>query len=546
MKMLRRTMFSLPLIAAALPAASTDVAPPASDRGIPRAEDWVATPGERAILELSAAELARRIAARELSSVQVVRAFVGQIVRHNRAVNAIVLLDLDAALARARAADEALARGEVWGPLHGVPVTVKDTFATRGLRTTAGDPELADHVPQEDAVAVTLLRRAGAIVLAKTNPATLAMDMQTTNAIFGTTNNPWDPAMTVAGSSGGCAAAVATHMSPLSFGSDLAGSIRLPAAYAGIWGLRPTRGVVSFRGHVPPKPGEVDGIRTMAVMGPLARRVEDLELALSVLAQRSPEDATVAPLRARTSPPTSVAGLRFAYMDELGGVPVSREVAEALQRVVAALRAAGASVEKAQPTDFSYERTWETWGALVAMQGGYERSNLARRVGRLFAGHAVADIPHQRRILDPISVEGYMRALTEQATQTDALERFLAGYDGWIVPVASVPPFPHHAPSRTFGIFNVYDEPLRVDDQAVPYYVATQAYATLFSVTEGPVIAVPAGRTAQGLPIGLQLVGRRYDDWRLLGVARAMEPVLGGLGPRRWAPEFAARAAAPR
>lgn len=513
------------------PSASTLAASSSPARGIPRPDGRVASDTEREILSLSATALARGIAQRRWSAVAVVQAFAGQIVRGNDACNAIVQLDLDAALERARQADAALARGESWGPLHGVPFTVKDTFATRGLRTTAGDPALLNHVPSEDAVAVAMLKQAGGILLAKTNAATLAMDMQTTNAIFGTTGNPWNPAMTVGGSSGGCAAAVATHMSPLSIGSDLAGSIRLPAAHAGVWGLRPTRGVVSFRGHIPPKPDEVDGIRTMAVIGPLANRVEDLELALSVLAQPTLDDASLAPLRPRTEPPASVAGLRLAYIDELGGIPVAREVREALQRTVDALRAAGAQVERAEPADLSLTRTWETWGALVAMQGGYERSNLARRIGRWFARRSVAAIAHQRRILDPISVEGYMRALTEQATQTRALERFLAAYDGWLVPASSLPPFPHHAPSRRFGIFNVYDEPLDVDGTAVPYYVATQSYTTLFSVTEGPVIAMPAGRSSQGLPIGLQLVGRRYEDWRLLGVARAIEPVLAALTP---------------
>ncbi|MBK9219340.1 MAG: amidase [Uliginosibacterium sp.] len=325
MKLIKPKLPSLQRTAAVVPLNSSGATLSGPDRGIPRPDSSAPTAEERAILALSATELARRIAAQELSSVQVVRAFVGQITRHNVTYNAIVQLDLDAALER-QGRRRGLARGEVWGPLHGVPVTVKDTYATRGLRTTAGDPALVNHIPQEDAVAVALLRRSGAIVLAKTNAATLAMDMQTTNALFGTTNNPWNVNMTVGGSSGGCAAAVATHMSPLSFGSDLAGSIRLPAAYVGIWGLRPTHGVISFRGHIPPKPGEVDGIRSMAVLGPLANRVEDLELALSVLAQRSPEDATVTPLRERAPAPASVAGLRLAYMDELGGVPVSREV----------------------------------------------------------------------------------------------------------------------------------------------------------------------------------------------------------------------------
>lgn len=489
------------------------------------------TEQDREIVALPAAELARRIQAGRLTSVQVVSAFAAQITRHNGRYNAIVLLDAEGALRRAREADAALARGERWGPLHGVPVTLKDTYATRGLRTTAGDPSLAEHVPEEDAVAVALLRRAGAIVLAKTNPARLAMDMQTQNPLFGTTGNPWDTARTVGGSSGGCAAAVATHMSPLSFGSDLAGSIRLPAAYAGVWGLRPTRGVVSFRGHIPPRPGEVDGIRTMAVLGPIAGTVEDLELALSVIAQPAPEDATPVPLRPRRPAPSSVASLRIAYAEALGGAPVSQDMRDGLQRVVAALRAAGATVVRAEPGGLSYERTWETWGALVGMQGGYERSNLARWFGRLFASGAVAAIPHQRRILDPISVEGYMRALTEQAAQRNALERFLSEFDAWIVPVASVAPFPHHAPSRTFGDFNVYDTPLPVDGAPVPYYVATQAYCTLFSVTEGPVVAMPAGLAPGRVPVGVQLVGQSYDDWHLLDVARLIEPLLERAAP---------------
>lgn len=496
------------------------------DRGIPKADSNPVSAQDTEIVTLTASELARRIQARELTSVQVVQAFVRQIARCNPDLNAIVLLDGDAVLARAREADQALARGEVWGPLHGVPVTVKDTYATRGLRTTAGAAELADYIPEKDAVAVSLLRRAGAILLAKTNAATLAMDMQTTNVLFGTTNNPCDVTKTTGGSSGGCAAAVASHMSPLSFGSDLAGSIRLPAAYTGVWGLRPTHGVVSMQGHIPPKPDETDGIKTMAVLGPLANSVGDLELALAVLAQSSPEDATVAPLRPRSAEPVAMAGLKIAYAEELGGMPVSAEIKQAIAQVVEALRAAGATVERAEPKAFSYQRTWETWGALVGMQGGYERSNLARRIGRFFAGKSVRDIPHQRRILDPISVEGYMQALTEKARQTNALERFLSGYDAWIVPVSSVPAFAHHKHSRTFGIFNVYDEPLLVDGKPVPYYNATQSYTSLFSVTEGPVVAMPVSRNAQGLPIGLQLVGRRFEDWHLLAVAKAMEPLL--------------------
>ena len=520
-------MLRIPIAFAALAVASAcagtqQSAPP---RGIPDGSKWGITSEDQQIVTLSASELARRIDAGEFSSVQVVRAFIGQIAKYNERYNALVFVDVEGALKAAAAADAALAQGKRWGPLHGVPVTLKDTIATEGIRSTAGDPSLMNYMPKKDAVVVELLKKAGAIVLGKTNPAQLAMDMQTTNPLFGTPNNPWNIERTVGGSSGGCATAIATHMSPLSFGSDLAGSIRLPAAYTGVFGLRPTRGVISFQGHIPPLPGETDGIRTMAVLGPLASSVEDLELALSVLTQPSLEDSTPIPLRPRGELPSSVAGLRIAYMDQLGGIPVSHEMSKGLQRVINALRAAGAKVVRAEPK-LSYERTWETWGALVGMQGGYDRSNFERWFGRIFAYGAVADIPHQRKILDPISVEGYMQALTEQAVQTNALERFLSDYDAWIVPVASVEPFPHHAPSDTYGVFNVYDTPLYADQTPLPYYVATQSYATLFSVTEGPVISIPAGLSQSGLPVGVQLVGRRYEDLRLLGVARLIEPLL--------------------
>lgn len=523
--------------AIALVATSGCAAPPAPplDRGIPAAvsERRAST----SVVFASATELARRIREGELSSVDVVRAFIAQIAAHNGAFNAVVLLDAKSALARAAEADAARARGESWGPLHGVPVTVKDTFEVRGIRTTAGHPSLAGHVPARDATLVALLRGAGAIVLAKTNLATLAMDMQTTNPLFGTTTNPWDPRRTPGGSSGGCATALATGMSPLSFGSDLAGSLRLPAHYTGVFAFRPSHGVVSLRGHVPPLPGEVSGVtRAMAVAGPLARSVEDLELAMEVLARPHASDPTVVPLRPLKDPPTSIAGLRVAWAGQLGGVPVSREITAAIGAFTERLRAAGAQVTRAEPPGFDYNRTWEAWGALVGMQGGYERGNVARWFGDLFVGGAVAAIPHQRRILEPISVARYMETLGTADGQAAALEAFLAGYDAWLVPVSSTAAIPHLAPSSQFGVFNVYDTPVRVDGVDVPYYVATQAYATLFAVTESPVVAIPVGKTGDGLPIGVQVVGRRYEDLRLLRVAKllasAADPVRYPLAAR--------------
>lgn len=477
------------------------------------------------ITALSATALARRIRDGEISAVRAAQAHLDRIAAVDAAHRAIVLVDAEGALQRAKEADEARARGEIWGPLHGVPITIKDSFSVRGLRTTAGARQLADHVPAQDAAVVALLREAGAVIVAKTNLAALAMDMQTTNPLFGATNNPWDLRRTPGGSSGGCVTALATGMTPLSFGSDLAGSIRLPSSYVGVYGLKPTFGATSLAGHVPPLPGEVNGIRALAVAGPMARSIEDLALALEVIARPHPLDATTRPLRAPDDAPSSLRGLRIAYCTRFGDLRPSREIEEAMRAFVGRVRAAGAVVEEAEPAELSYERAWETWGALVGLQGGYDRSNLARWFGRRFASRAVRHIPHQRRILDGHSVAAYMAALDEQARQIAAMDRFVARYDAWIAPTSVTTAFEHREPSRTFGIFNVYDEPMRVDDREVPYYVATQSFTTIPTVAECPVVALPIGLGAAGMPVGVQVIGRRFDDRRLLRVAALLDSV---------------------
>lgn len=490
-------------------------------RGIPEAMGEVA---QSHLVYASVSDLAGWIRQGEVTSVEVVEAFIAQIAAHNDDVNAIVLLDVDGAVARAREADAALARGEVWGPLHGVPVTIKDSIATAGLRTTSGFPGLWQFVPRDNAVVVDLLVRAGAIVLGKSNLAMLAMDMQTLNPIFGQTNNPWDLRRTAGGSTGGGAAALASGMTPLSIGSDLAGSIRLPAAFNGVFGLTPTFGTVSLVGHIPPLPGEVDGTHAMARIGPLARSVDDLELALAVLNQSHERDGTVIPLSAWEGGAIDVSGLTIAVSEQLGGVPVAADIGEAIGALAARLERAGAGVVRLDDSELDVERIWELWGTFVGMQGGYDRSNAARRMGRFFVRNLVRDVPMHRRILDPITVPGYMDALEGQRAAISALEALLNDVDVWICPVASTTAFAHHRMTRRLGEFPVYNDPLLVDGQGVHYYVATQAYTTVFAVTESPVVAMPIGLDGSGLPIGVQVVGHRFDDYRLLAIVRALVP----------------------
>jgi len=261
---------------------------------------------------VSAGELARAIREREVSSRELLEELLGRAERVNPALNAIVAWDVDRARAAAAAADEVTATGEPLGALHGVPMTVKDTYETEGLVTTAGAPELAQYVPQADAVVVARLKAAGAIIFGKTNSPLYAGDWQTYNDVYGRTNNPWDVTRTVGGSSGGAAAAVAAGLTPLEFGSDIGGSIRIPAHYNGVFGLKPSWGIVPLRGHIPGPPGSlVDP--DIGVAGPIARSVADLKLALGLVAGPLPQEAAGWRLELDPGPALhDVAGLRVA------------------------------------------------------------------------------------------------------------------------------------------------------------------------------------------------------------------------------------------
>jgi len=490
----------------------------------PRALTWQTEASK--IINKSTQELASEIQSGALSSEEVVVSFLERIITLNPAYNAIVTLNAESALARAREADQALRSGIRWGPLHGVPFTIKDTYQTAGVRTSAGYPPLKDFIPEENAVVVQRLLDAGAILLGKTNTPTLAMDMQTTNPIFGVTGNSVNPDWSAGGSSGGASVAVALRMTPFEFGSDLAGSIRLPAAFNGVYGLRPSHGLVSMRGHIPPLPTELNGIRRMAVAGPITHTLADLEFLLRIVAGPGPGDYRVKPLQDTKKAPLSQRPLKVVWADNLGGIPVETEIQNAMATYIEQLANAGVSVQKGSPPDFPYEKAWETWGAFVGLQGGYEQSNFMRSLGDFFTKATVANTPMQRKIVGPISVPGYMQAMEIQDQCIDILERFTEPYDVFIVPVASVTAFPHFKSTRTFGNFSVYDAPMKVNAENIPYYVATQSYTTLFSLTESPVITLPIGHDKKGAPIGIQLVGRRFHDLELIRVAEALEQIV--------------------
>jgi Asp-tRNA(Asn)/Glu-tRNA(Gln) amidotransferase A subunit family amidase len=427
--------------------------------------------------------LAELIRKREVSAEEIVQAHLERIAELNPALNAIVTLAPDAI---------ELAR-KTSGDLGGLPVTIKDTIETAGLKTTSGSRIRADHVPERDAPAVARLKAAGAIVLAKTNPAEMAMDYNADNPVFGRTVHPLDAKLTPGGSSGGEAVAIATHMSPAGLGSDLAGSVRIPAHFCGICALKPTTGRVPGEGQFPPSSGPY-GLG--AVIGPMARCVADLRLLFGVLSgERLGE--------------RDLSGSRFAWYGDDGVVPVTDETADAVRNAAVALMDAGLIGEERRPPHV--ERGNELWLKLFSRASVVQlRQAYAGREdeGGSFVSwrlRTAADAPAP-------SLDEYIADWMERDRLREELLRWLETTPIIIAPVGSTPAFEHDTlkvtvKGSTFGTFRAF------------------SYSQAFNVFDLPVVTVPAGRSPNGLPIGVQIVGRPFAEEMVLAAAEIVEQV---------------------
>jgi amidase len=455
------------------------------------------------LTSLTATELARLIRSRRVSAREVVQAHLARIDRLGR-LNAVVTLDAERALVRARAADTAVERGESWGPLHGVPFTLKDMHATAGVRTTAGLKSLAHHVPATDGPVAERLRAAGAILLGKTN---MAMNVESDSDLFGRPLNPYDTERTAGGSSGGAAAALAARLTPLDVGTDMSGSIRMPAHFCGVFGLKPTV-------HRIPASGLVFGSidlprvdRTFTVCGPMARSIDDLALALRLLAGPHPTDPEVPPVPVAALAPLEPARLRIGLATTIPGIPIAREIEGALDRLGAELAAAGVRVEPAAlPLPFE---------DLLAAYRRLIKISLAALVAHGNAPPGAAEL-----LADPPGPGDMIAAMAERDQIIGRLEAMLSAHDAWIAPPAPSAAFPH----RPVG------EPIAVDGQTVPSQVID--HPSLVATYAGcPALAVPIGLTGGGLPIGAQLLASRWRDEHLLSVGRAVAHVVGAVSP---------------
>lgn len=468
---------------------------------------------------LTASEVARAIRTGQLSAAEVVEAQLGRIEKFNPALNAIVTLDADNARCRAREADRALAAGQVWGPLHGVPVTLKDSFDTAGLRSTSGYRPFRDRVPVEDATPVARLREAGAIILGKTNLPALASGRQTNNALFGRTNNPWDLRRTPGGSSGGAAAAISAGLSFLELGSDIGGSIRIPAHFCGVFGLKATAGRIAAKGHVASArrfaaPVGCKPLFELASFGPIARSIEDLELVLQIITE--PGTPPLTPLARR-----ELSELRVAWTDDFGGTPLDGDSRRLMQSLIDALTRRGCQVKRCSNA-VDYVEAWRVSGICLGavdtlFQPSPKRwfrravSPLLRRFG---PRHPLMRGLFEGLALDPVCL---CRALEQRVRLIQQLEEFLGVWDCWICPVFPAPAFTHRPAIA----------PIDVDGQSISQMEANLLPAVIFNMTGHPVVTMPIGLSSEGLPIGVQVIGRRWQEVALLDTARQVASVTG-------------------
>ena len=471
---------------------------------------------ENDLCRLSAVELTALVRTKQVSAVEVLGAHLQQIERVNPRVNAIVTLVPDRAMKAARDADEALARGGPLGRLHGLPIAHKDLQPTNGVRTTFGSPIFKDFVPAEDSLVVERLRSAGAVFLGKTNTPEFGAGSQTFNPVFGPTLNPYNLTKTCGGSSGGAAVALACGMVPVADGSDMGGSLRNPASFCNVVGLRPSPG------RVPAWPA-MQAWSTLGVEGPMARTVADAALLLSAMAGPDPRspialdergDRFAAPLE------RSFKGVRVAWWKDLG-VPIDSRVRDVLHHQRRVFESIGCIVDDAEPDLRDADDIFKTLRAVAFVAG----------LGRVISEHRplVKDtILWEIDRGDHLTAADIGRAEVKRTELYHRVRLFMDRYEFFVLPTTQVPPFDVTSSYAT-----------DIDGVKMETYIDWMKSCYFISVTGHPAISVPAGFTRDGLPVGIQIVGRHRDDWGVLQIGYAFEQA-ARVTPR-WPPSLEAR-----
>lgn len=483
-----------------------------------------------------AATIARQIQNGDIGAQWILERQLERIESEESRLNAFVTIDADAARETARERDAEQKRGQSRGPLHGVPIAFKDSWATRGLRTTNGFPATEEQIPDFDATVVARLKAAGAIVVGKTNLSALALDVQSDNSVAGRTNNPHDTQRTPGGSSGGAAAAVAAGLVPFDIGSDIGGSIRLPAHFCGVLGFKPTENAVSLFGHLPGLPqGGYVALRNLASAGPIARSFADLRLAFDLIRGPDPRDAKIAPVSpASPASHRRMRPMRVAILPPAPGMPLDAEYFRRIGAFIDRLRHHKKEFEliELEAAPFDYHELGVLWGKLLNAGLAPITPAPARAAMALFSPGAKKRSAGAEQIF-PLRFAEYMRVFTKRDRAIEAFETFFAhgpgrqgdaksyAIDALVAPVSATAAFEHRRPDRTAGPTNLYTRPVMIaqesgGDFAQEYYRAQTGYTVPFNLLGNPAVSIPIDRMDSGLPVGVQVIGPRWGDLDLL------------------------------
>ncbi|MDZ4860383.1 MAG: amidase [Candidatus Hydrogenedentes bacterium] len=470
----------------------------------------------------SALEVARAIRSGQVSSLEITEHMLQRIEKHNPGINAVVTVSGELARTMAKAADEALARGEWWGPFHGAPWLVKDTFEAEGLRTTAGSVELKDYVSKSDAVVVDRMHRAGAVCLGKSNVPLFAADMQTFNEVFGTTNNPWNTKLSPGGSTGGGAAALAAGLCYLALGSDIGGSIRNPSHFCGVYGHKPTYGIVPTRGELASLPdAQPYPPDQLSVSGQLARSAADLRAMLEVMAGPDEADALAYTWRLPQARGSSIRDFRIGYVLDDPLCPVRPEVKAKLDEAVAALRKAGAKVDEGWPEGIDVQAQYGTYAYLLLASYAEALSDEEAAKIRELAKGSNVDLLTMRARAFTDRHNGFAMASRDQMLHRAAWLSYFKTHDAFLLPTAFTAAFEH-----------VQTEPLEFRSITTPE--GARAYTDLLfwisfaTMTGCPATVAPVGLAANGLPVGVQIMGPYMEDATPIALAGHLAEIAGG------------------
>ncbi|HEV2488931.1 MAG TPA: amidase [Candidatus Acidoferrales bacterium] len=459
---------------------------------------------------MSAVEMAAAIRDRQLTPSELVEAHLERIARLNPKLNAFVYLDAAGARTQAKSAESAIASGVALGPLHGVPITIKSSIDVAGWPCTCGSRLRADYVAEADAPLVARLRRTGAILLGNTNTPEFLMAYETDNRVTGRTNSPWDVERTPGGSSGGEAAAIAARCSAGGVGSDGGGSIRVPAHFSGICGLKPTPGRIPATGHFPASAGP---FASLGVVGPMARTVGDVRTLFEVMAGPDIGDPMSAPVPIHDPSKAEIRNLRIGYFEEDGRIPVTPETRTAVRKAAEALEQDGFAVEQFLPDELEPVR--RIWWNLFGRAGQFVMAPLlAGRESEL--SPILAEFVGIVRAESPLTLEEFMSTLLERDVLRGRFLRQMERFAVLLCPACAVPAFRHG------------ERQWKIDGKTVNYLDA-MSYSQWFNALGNPAAVVPVAHSSEGLPIGVQIVGRPFEEEIVLAVAQKIEEACGDL-----------------